>query len=84
SFSFVTAHAEFFIPFTAQVDVAAEKEKIESELIYARGFLKSVEAKLNNERFVNNAPANVLEAERKKQSDTLAKIKMMEDQLSAL
>ncbi|MFM7726354.1 MAG: valine--tRNA ligase [Flavobacteriales bacterium] len=84
SFSFVTAHAEFFIPFTAQVDVAAEKEKIESELTYARGFLKSVEAKLNNERFVNNAPANVLEAERKKQSDTLAKIKMMEDQLSAL
>ena len=83
-FSFVTAHAEYFIPYTAQVDVAAEKEKIESELTYARGFLKSVEAKLNNERFVNNAPPSVLEAERKKQSDTLAKIKMMEEQLNAL
>jgi valyl-tRNA synthetase len=83
-FSFVTAHAEYFIPFTAQVDVAAEKQKIESELSYARGFLKSVEAKLNNERFVANAPAAVLDGERKKQADTMAKIKMMEDQLQSL
>jgi len=83
-FSFVTAHAEYFVPFTAQVDVQAEKLKIESELDYARGFLKSVEVKLNNERFVANAPASVLEGERKKQSDTLAKIKMLEEQLKSL
>jgi valyl-tRNA synthetase len=43
-----------------------------------------VDAKLSNERFVNNAPAAVLEIERKKQSDSLAKIQMMEEQLKAL
>jgi valyl-tRNA synthetase len=83
-FSFVTASAEYFIPFTEQIDVEAEKKKIEAELSYLRGFLKSVEAKLNNERFVNNAPAAVLESERKKQSDSLSKIQMMEEQLKAL
>ena len=83
-FSFVTASAEYFIPFTQQVDVEEEKKKIEAELTYVRGFLKSVESKLNNERFVNNAPPAVLESERKKQSDSLAKIQMMEEQLKAL
>ncbi len=83
-FSFVTADAEYFIPYTAQIDVEAERNKIETELNYTRGFLKSVEAKLNNERFVGNAPAAVLESERKKQSDALAKIQMMEDQLKSL
>jgi valyl-tRNA synthetase len=83
-FSFVTASAEYFVPFTQQIDVEEEKKKLEAELNYVRGFLKSVEAKLNNERFVNNAPAAVLESERKKQSDSLAKIQMMEEQLKAL
>ena len=83
-FSFVTASAEYFIPFTQQIDVEEEKKKIEAELTYVRGFLKSVESKLNNERFVNNAPPAVLESERKKQSDSLAKIQMMEEQLKAL
>ena len=83
-FSFVTANAEYFIPFTEQIDVEAEKKKIEAELSYVKGFLKSVEAKLSNARFVNNAPAAVLESERKKQSDSLAKIQMMEEQLKAL
>jgi valyl-tRNA synthetase len=83
-FSFVTASAEYFVPFTQQIDVEEEKKKIESELTYVRGFLKSVESKLNNERFVSNAPPAVLESERKKQSDSLAKIQMMEEQLKAL
>ncbi len=83
-FSFVTASAEYFVPFTQQIDVEEEKKKIEAELTYVRGFLKSVESKLNNERFVNNAPPAVLESERKKQSDSLAKIQMMEEQLKAL
>jgi valyl-tRNA synthetase len=83
-FSFVTASSEYFIPFTANVDVAAEREKIEQELSYVRGFLNSVEQKLNNERFVSKAPQAVLDAERKKQSDSLAKIAMLEDQLKAL
>jgi valyl-tRNA synthetase len=83
-FSFVTASAEYFIPFTEQIDVEAEKQKIEAELNYVRGFLKSVETKLSNERFVNNAPPAVLDSERKKQSDSLAKIQMMEEQLKTL
>jgi valyl-tRNA synthetase len=83
-FSFVTAGGEYFIPFTEQIDLEAEKKKIEAELSYVKGFLKSVDAKLSNERFVNNAPATVLEIERKKQSDSLAKIRMMEEQLKAL
>jgi valyl-tRNA synthetase len=83
-FSFVTATAEYFVPFTAQVDVEAEKEKLQTEIVYVRGFLASVEAKLNNERFVSNAPATVLESERKKQGDALAKIQMLEEQLKSL
>jgi valyl-tRNA synthetase len=83
-FSFVTVGGEYFIPFTEQIDLEAEKKKIEAELSYVKGFLKSVDAKLSNERFVNNAPAAVLEIERKKQSDSLAKIQMMEEQLKAL
>jgi valyl-tRNA synthetase len=84
SFSFIVNHSEYFIPFTANVDIAAEKVKMKEELNYAIGFLKSVESKLNNEKFANNAPAQVLEAERKKQADALAKIKMLEEKLTTL
>lgn len=83
-FSFVTASAEFFIPFTAQVDVEAEKNKLRQELDYVKGFLKSVESKLNNEKFTGKAPQAVLDGERKKQSDALAKINMLEEQLKSL
>ncbi|MDZ4823598.1 MAG: valine--tRNA ligase [Flavobacteriales bacterium] len=84
AFSFIVESSEYFIPFTANVDVEAEKKKIAEELNYTRGFLKSVEVKLTNERFVNNAPALVLESERKKQNDALSKIKVLEEKLSAL
>jgi valyl-tRNA synthetase len=84
TFSFVVKSDEFFIPFTANVDVEAEKKKINEELTYTRGFLKSVEAKLSNERFANNAPAQVLDSERKKQQDALNKISMLEDKLSSM
>ena len=47
------------------------------ELEYTKGFLKSVQAKLSNERFVNNAPEKVLEIERNKEADALAKIEMI-------
>jgi valyl-tRNA synthetase len=83
-YSFVMTGTEYFVPFTANVDVEAERAKIQQELTYLQGFLKSVESKLNNERFVSKAPADVLEVERKKQSDTLAKIHMLEEQLSSL
>jgi valyl-tRNA synthetase len=84
SFSFIEDGVEYFIPFTGNVDVDAEKKKITEELDYTRGFLKSVEAKLSNERFVNNAPAQVLDGERKKQSDALTKIALLEEKLAGL
>jgi len=81
SFSFMVNGVEYFIPYTASVDVEAEQAKMKEELAYLEGFLKSVEAKLSNERFVQNAPAAVLEAERKKQSDALSKIAAIKEQL---
>ncbi|NBX39021.1 MAG: hypothetical protein EBR54_06375, partial [Flavobacteriia bacterium] len=61
-----------------------EKAKINSELLYLKGFLESVQAKLRNERFVGSAPQQVIENERNKESDTLHKIALLEDRLSRL
>ncbi|HEX8516973.1 MAG TPA: valine--tRNA ligase [Bacteroidia bacterium] len=82
--SFVLKHAEFFVPLSQNIDVEAEKEKLAKDLDYNKGFLKSVQAKLANEKFVANAKPELLENERKKQADALAKIKAIEEQLAAL
>ena len=75
---------EYFIPITGAIDVAAEINKLSEELNYTKGFLKSVEAKLSNEKFVNGAPEKVLEIERKKQADALAKIATIEQSIAGL
>jgi valyl-tRNA synthetase len=82
--SFVTKAGEYFIPFSEQIDVKAERERIKKELEYNKGFLKSVQAKLANERFVANAKPEVVEMERRKQADAESKIKALEEQLEAL
>ncbi|MBQ8958765.1 MAG: valine--tRNA ligase [Bacteroidales bacterium] len=84
AFGFFVGSTEFFVPLTDNVDVEAEIKKLEEELKYAQGFLKSVEGKLSNERFVNGAPAAVVEKERKKKSDAEAKIAVIEQQLAGL
>ncbi|MEQ8629161.1 valine--tRNA ligase [Ekhidna sp.] len=84
AFSFVVGSDEFFIPASDNVDMEAEKKKIEEELNYTRGFMKSVEKKLSNERFVNNAPEQVVAMERKKLEDAEAKIKTLEESLASL
>ncbi|MBR1513976.1 MAG: valine--tRNA ligase [Bacteroidales bacterium] len=84
AFGFIVGSTEFFVPLTDNVDVEAEIKKLEEELKYAQGFLKSVEAKLSNERFVNGAPAAVVEKERKKKADAEAKIAVIEQQLAGL
>ena len=84
AFGFLVGSTEFFVPLTGSVDVEAEIKKLEEELKYAQGFLKSVEAKLSNERFVNGAPAAVVDKERKKKADAEAKIAVIEQQLSGL
>jgi valyl-tRNA synthetase len=84
AFGFIVGSTEFFVPLTGSIDVEAEIKKLEEELKYAQGFLKSVEAKLSNERFVNGAPAAVVEKERKKKADAEAKIAVIEQQLAGL
>ncbi len=84
AFGFIVGSTEFFVPLTGSVDVEAEIKKLEEELKYAHGFLRSVEGKLSNERFVSSAPAAVVEKERKKQADAEAKIAVIEQQLAGL
>ena len=75
---------EFFIPFAEEIDVVAETAKLEEELAYHKGFLASVQKKLSNERFVNNAPEQVISNEKKKEADALAKIAMVQKSLASL
>jgi valyl-tRNA synthetase len=82
--SFIVEGVEYFIPFGESVDVDAEIKKMEEELSYTKGFLKSVQAKLSNERFVAGAPAQVLDLERKKEADALGKIQLIEEKLTSL
>jgi len=84
AFSFVLKHAEFFVPLSQNIDVEAEKERLTKDLEYNKGFLKSVQVKLANEKFVANAKPELLENEKKKQADALAKIKAIEEQLAGL
>ncbi|WP_143960400.1 valine--tRNA ligase [Litoribacter populi] len=82
--SFVVKSDEFFIPMGDQIDVEQEKENLQKELDYTKGFLKSVSKKLSNERFVSGAPAHVVEVEKKKEADAIAKIKALEESLAKL
>ena len=75
---------EFFIPLEGKIDVEKERLKLQEELKYANGFLLSVQKKLANERFVSNAPDQVLANERKKEADALEKIEVIEKSLAAL
>ncbi|MGC6532937.1 MAG: valine--tRNA ligase [Flavobacteriales bacterium] len=84
AFSFMVGRNEFFIPFGDHVDLDAEREKLQKELDYTKGFLQSVSKKLSNERFVNNAPEQVVASERKKQEDAEVKIKLLEEKLASL
>jgi len=82
--SFRVKSNEYFIPMTGAIDVEAEIKKLTEELNYTEGFLKSVQKKLSNERFVNNAPDAVITSERKKESDALAKIETINVSLASL
>ena len=75
---------EYFIPVSGNIDVAAEIAKLSEELKYTQGFLRSVQGKLSNEKFVGGAPEKVLETERKKEADALAKIATIEQSLKSL
>ncbi len=82
--SFRVKSNEYFIPMGENINVEEEIKKLEEELKYAEGFLTSVHKKLSNERFVNNAPEQVIVNERKKEADALAKIAMLKESLGSL
>lgn len=82
--SYRVKSSEYFIPVGGNIDVAAEITKLEEELKYTQGFLRSVQGKLSNEKFVNGAPEKVIEMERKKEADALAKITTLEQSLASL
>ncbi len=82
AYGFIVKTVELFIPL--QVDAGEEKERLKKELEYNQGFLVSVQKKLANEKFVANAKPELIELERRKQSDAESKIKAIEEQLSNL
>jgi len=82
--SFIIRSTEFYIPLEGTLDVEAEIEKLETELKYTNGFLHSVDKKLSNERFVKNAPDQVVAKEKQKKADAETRIKVIENQLASL
>jgi valyl-tRNA synthetase len=82
--SFRVKSNEYFIPIEGAIDVVGERKKLMEELEYTQGFLKSVEKKLSNDRFVNNAPKNVVAIEKAKKSDAEAKIEVLKTSLAGL
>lgn len=82
--SFMVDTTEFNVPLASAIDVDAERLRIEKEIKYLEGFRTSIEKKLANERFVSNAPAAVVEGERKKLADTLQKLAANQASLDAL
>lgn len=82
--SFMVGTTEFAVPLGNMIDVEAEIARMEAELKHKEGFLQGVLKKLSNEKFVNNAPAAVIEIERKKQSDAESIIKSLKESIAAL
>jgi valyl-tRNA synthetase len=82
--SFVIRTTEFYIPLSGNMNIEEERLRLQKELDYNKGFLKSVQSKLANEKFVANAKPEVIAVERKKESDALSKIKTIEEQLAGL
>ena len=82
--AFIVKTTQYFVPLGDRIDREAEIAKLGEELTYYEGFLQSVERKLSNERFVQSAPAAVVDKERAKKADAEAKIAAIREQLAAL
>ena len=82
--AFLSGTDQYYLVLNQEIDVEAERAKLEEELQYQQGFLKTVEKKLSNERFVSNAPEAVVERERKKAADAQSRIKSLEERLGQL
>ena len=82
--SFLVNSNEYYIPFGDSIDLEAEKKKLNDELVYTKGFLQSVQKKLQNEKFMSGAPEQVVQIERKKESEALQTIAILEEKLATL
>ncbi len=84
SITVVVGKQKIFIETTALLDTSSQKEKLLKDLDYLKGFLASVDKKLSNEKFVQNANPTIIENEKKKKADALTKIRLIEESLQAL
>lgn len=82
--SFLVKSVEYFVPLEGKIDIEEEIKKLEADLEYTRGFLASVEKKLSNEKFVNNAAPQIVQNEQNKKADAETKIKALEERLASL
>ena len=82
--TFIVGTTEFAIPMDAFINVDEEIKKLEADLQHQQGFLRGVQAKLSNERFVQNAKPEIVELERKKEHDALARIATIQESLAKL
>jgi valyl-tRNA synthetase len=82
--TFISGTEKYYVALNQTIDVETERKKLSDELEYQRGFIRSIETKLSNERFVSGAPAQVVDNERKKLADGLARIQILEESLSKI
>jgi len=82
--SFIIRNTEFYIPLLEKIDKEAELAKLNEELAYTKGFLASVEKKLSNEKFVNGAPDEVVNGEKKKKQDAESRIAVIKTQIKEM
>lgn len=84
SVSFLIGTEKFYVEMEQTINVEEERQRLNKDLVHYQGFIQSVQKKLSNEKFVNGAPANVIEIERKKLADSEEKIKSLEEALAQL
>ena len=84
AFSFMVKSNEYFVPLTESFDKDAELEKLNKDLDYTKGFLKIVESKLSNKKFVENAPTNLVDNEKNKLKDAEEKIRILTEKINSL
>lgn len=82
--SFVVKQTEFYVPAEQTGNIEEKISKLREELEYTKGFLVSVQKKLSNDKFVTNAKPEIVESERRKESDALARIRVLEEQIAGL
>ena len=84
SIAFLSSDEKYFLELSVEIDIDAEREKLQKELEYQEGFVQSVMKKLSNQGFVNNAPEAVVANERKKLEDGQDRIRILKETLENL